>query len=70
MKKNRYITPEIEVVELHLISTVMAGLDDLFGGASEKGEDNQSPWAGAKEQDFTDDTDDIWGMETKDVWER
>lgn len=49
MKKNRYITPETEVVTLHLMGTVMGDLDDLFGGASEEGEDNQSGWAGAKE---------------------
>jgi hypothetical protein len=50
MKKNRYITPETEVVTLHLMGTVMGeGLDDLFGGESESDEDNQSGWAGAKE---------------------
>lgn len=47
MKKSIYITPETEVVLLNLTDTVM--LDDLFGGESEQGEDNQSPWAGGKE---------------------
>lgn len=49
MKKNRYITPETEVVNLHLMGTVMGGLDDLFGQFSEEKEPGGSSWGGAKE---------------------
>ena len=62
MKKNRYITPETEVVKLRLMGTVMGGLDDLFGGESEPDEDSQDPWVGAKDNSgfFDDPFGSLW----------
>lgn len=73
MNRNRYITPETEVVKLHLMGTVMGGLDDLFGGESEPDEDSQDPWVGAKENnDFFSDEEpfgDLWDDDNPfDTW--
>jgi hypothetical protein len=72
MKKKEYIQPEAEIVYIRLQGSLLQDrIDDLFGGPSEDREGRGDLWVGAKEQDFdTDETDDIWNMETKDVWER
>ncbi len=67
--KRDYIKPEAIIVCLRFSSTLMQDLEDLDWGST--GEHSDSGWGGAKEGDFsTDETEDIWGMETKDVWER
>lgn len=73
MKKKEYIQPEAEIVYIRLQGSLLQvdRIDDLFGGNSEPGEGEGSGWASAKEQDFdTDETEDIWNIKTKDVWER
>ena len=68
MNKKIYIQPETETIILRLSNPVLV-VGDLDWGSSD--ENSDLGWAGAKEQEFdTDETDDIWNMETKDVWER
>jgi hypothetical protein len=56
MKKNKYVTPQTEVVILRLTDTILGDkLDDLFGGASEEGEDSHTHWATAKEGGMFED---------------
>ena len=68
MKKKYYIKPEAEIIRLRIADPVMVTGDLDFGSGNE---DSTGSWFGAKEQGFsTDETEDIWGMKTKDVWER
>lgn len=67
MKKD-YIKPVSEIVCPRLMNSILE-VGDLFDGSAN--EDSHEWWVGAKEQEFsTDETEDIWGMKTKDVWER